>query len=91
MLHTLFEKGLSGEILSTVNISEKGKVTFFIELEGTGTREPFDDLYSGSTSFVITVVPGFDSGMLLYLGIVIVSLLIVIFIAVKISRKSSKL
>ncbi|MDH3677512.1 MAG: glycoside hydrolase [Nitrosopumilus sp.] len=90
---TLIEKSSQyaqdGEDTQTVEFLKTGPVNVLIVIEGTGTEMPFDESNSGGTGFIITVVPGFDYGMMLILAVVIIASLFAVGYALKFSKKSA--
>jgi len=80
-----------GEDIQTVEFSETGPVTVLIDIEGTGTKVPYDTSYSGETSFILTVVPGFDYSIILFLGLAVAASLVAIRYALRFSKRSKSL
>ena len=77
-----------GKEVQTVQFSKTGPATILIDIEGTGTQIPYDMSYAGRTGGIITVVSGFDFGMILFLGLAITASLITIRYALRFSKRS---
>jgi len=80
-----------GNDIQTIEFSETGPANVLIDIKGTGTEMPYDTSYSGGTGFMITVVPEFDFGMILFLGLAITASLIANRYAFKFSKRSKLL
>ena len=60
----------SGMDTQSINFTQEGPFTVLIDIEGTGTDEPFDTKYSGMASATITVVPEFPASIMFMTAVI---------------------
>ena len=60
----------SGMDTQSINFTQEGPFTVLIDIEGTGTDEPFDTKYSGMASATITVVPEFPASIMFVTAVI---------------------